>query len=101
MAKRQDKETDPEMIQILELEDTCFKATNINIFKDLKDKAVLMNKQFEEWKLLKKWKFWFWNVFDINSSLNGVNSILKIVEERVIEPKIRSSKNISNKQKNR
>lgn len=50
MAKRQDKETDPEMIQMLELGDKCFKATIRNIFKDLKDKAVLMNKQIEESK---------------------------------------------------
>lgn len=50
MAKRQDKLTDPEMTQMLELGNKCFKATVINIFKDLKGKAVLMNKQIEESK---------------------------------------------------
>lgn len=50
LAKRQDKLTDPEMIQMLESGDKCFKATIINIFEDLKGKSVLMNKQIEESK---------------------------------------------------
>lgn len=35
-------------------------------------------------------------VSEINSLLDGVNSILKMVEERVTEPEVRSNKNISN-----
>lgn len=39
---------------MLELGDKYFKATIINVFKDLKDKAVLMSNQTEEWKQRKE-----------------------------------------------
>lgn len=44
-SKENQLKTDPKMTQILHLTDKGFKAASINMFKDLKEKIIIMNAQ--------------------------------------------------------
>lgn len=88
--------TDPEMVHMLE--DKYVKVTIINIFKGLKNKAVLGNKQIEE----SKWRNEHYSkseilalkcvVFEMKIFYMGVSSRL----EMAMEPQVRSIKRLSN-----